>query len=796
MKIELQIEGKAPDPHLGIVNGYIQEGINQVSLMELVTISNIELTEADVENMIGKPVTLKLKEPIQGEYLFSRFDGVIYEFHEMDPYAVQRDSYLYRIIIRPQIWGMHIGNNARSFRDKSRIEVIQEVLEGWGLQKGTGFDSKHFKESVYQKLDQILQCEMSDWAFLLQLFQEAGINYCFIAPKDDSKSEMLYLIDHEALFPKGYQAVIPWNPSREITSSRAILSFETHVRTVPKKVDITATLGDGMVNVFTNSRDVQGGKGGDYRYFCAGGQMEEIAKNTATVIAESFESRRLEYRGKSNHFLIRSGEKIEIEHKRASRQWNLLVTAVRHEFRQTVSGALEGGGSPLYTNMFSGIREKTPIRPTMHFCAVDAREGSTLPMPLELRQSEQEDSTTPHRETASPFSSASASSLLAMPVMEDRMTALTRQLAKVQNEASTAGIMLGKVTKDTWTTDGKEMVCQIENERFPDGLIVKVSAPWLSTGGGIAAFPREGQQIYFLHVQGAGGHHEGVIIGYRSTAETPGLNPGKTTTMKKLKAGPKPELDKPAQPVVESEEIAPSNRQRNALAGEAGAAEMAVIDGDAPSVSMSAKGALLLSTEGDSNITCKNHMHIADVATEQFGERTLGVSGDSTEAIGGNVQQSIMGNQDAFIAGNQAFTISGNAEQSISGNKTVTVSGNFEASVSGTGSVSVTGDMTESMAANKTESIGGDKELSCTNYTQSASSNSSINAGSTLELNGTTVAVSASGEVTISGTSKIELACAGSSVTIDPTGIVMSGPKIDVSGQAMVTIAGAMVKIN
>ncbi|MBN2525141.1 MAG: phage late control D family protein, partial [Deltaproteobacteria bacterium] len=240
MKLEFLIEGKAPSPHLGIVNGYIQEGINQVSLIELVTVSRDEFSEDDLEQMVGKPATLKLKEVVDGEYMTSRFDGIIYEFHEMDPYAVESGSYIYRIIIRPKVWGMHIGNNARSFRDKTRIEVIKEVLEGFGLAKGVEFESKYFKEDAYLKLDQILQCEISDWAFVLQMLQETGINYCFIAPKDDSSNEMLYLINNEALFPKGFTSVIPWNPSREMTDGRAILSFETHARTVPKKVDITA----------------------------------------------------------------------------------------------------------------------------------------------------------------------------------------------------------------------------------------------------------------------------------------------------------------------------------------------------------------------------------------------------------------------------------------------------------------------------------------------------------------------------------------------------------------------------
>lgn len=791
MKFYFLIEGEKPDPAMGIVNGYVQEAINQVSLIELVAVTQSALSEEALEDMVGKSVTLKFEDVIDHEIQVSRFDGVMYECHELDPYSVARGSYVYRLIIRPKVWNLNIGNNARSFRDQKRIDVIQEVLDGYDLVKGVDFETQYFKEDAFPTLNQILQSEVSDWTFIVQLMQESGINFYFGAKNDGSESEMMYLVDNSSFYPKAYTAPIKWNRSTEMAGERSVTSFETHARTVPKKVDVTTTLGDGMVRTFTSSKDIEKGKGGEFRYFAAGGQEESIARNAATLLADSFDACRIQYVGESNHYLLRAGERIVVSHQDSHREWPIILTSVYHIFHQSVSAAIEEGNAVEYTNKFFGVKDTAPIRPNVSFCPIDAREGSIFNSPLNIR-----DTPSPSRasqqQPSEPKKQPSPSTAASMVHTEK----LLRQIEDIRKTAMMSGIMLGTVTKDTWTTPGNETVCQIENERFPDGLVVKVSMPWLSPGGGMAAFPREGQQIFFLHVQGEGGKHEGVIIGYRSTGDTPGLNPGKATTMTKLKAGPKPELDKPAKPVVEKEEISPSNRQRNTLAGEGGAAEMAVIDGPDPAVSLSAGSALLLSTAGDSNITCANHMHIADTATEQFGERTLGVSGNSTEAIGGNLQQSIMGNHDAFIAGNQGITISGNADESVSGNKGMTVSGNLEASISGTGTLSVTGDMTESLSANKTESIAADKNLDCVNYTSSASANSSINAGATLELNGTTVAISAGGEVTISAASKIELACGGGSIKIEPGGVTVAGPKVDVNGQAGVVIAGATVKIN
>ena len=65
MDLTFKIDGKAPeeeptDPQLGIIEGYIQEGINQVSIIELILACNKELTEKECGSYIGKPATIGL----------------------------------------------------------------------------------------------------------------------------------------------------------------------------------------------------------------------------------------------------------------------------------------------------------------------------------------------------------------------------------------------------------------------------------------------------------------------------------------------------------------------------------------------------------------------------------------------------------------------------------------------------------------------------------------------------------------------------------------------------------------
>ncbi len=54
------------------------------------------------------------------------------------------------------------------------------------------------------------------------------------------------------------------------------------------------------------------------------------------------------------------------------------------------------------------------------------------------------------------------------------------------------------------------------------------------------------------------------------------------------------------------------------------------------------------------------------------------------------------------------------------------------------------------------------------------------------------------GAVNASVTGGVEASLAGAAgnVKADPAGVACAGPKVDLSGQAMVSVAGAMVKIN
>ena len=113
MDIELLIDGEKPEPELGVMSATIREGINQVTSIEILTIAEEELSETDFQGMIDRQATVKLIEPVDGELKVSRFDGVVYEFHQPNSYAVEEGKYSYKFVIKPKVWKLNIGCNAR-----------------------------------------------------------------------------------------------------------------------------------------------------------------------------------------------------------------------------------------------------------------------------------------------------------------------------------------------------------------------------------------------------------------------------------------------------------------------------------------------------------------------------------------------------------------------------------------------------------------------------------------------------------------------------------------------------------
>ncbi len=764
MKIEILINGQTPDPPLGIFNGSIKEGVNLVSRVELFAVSEHEFKESELEDMVGAFATVKLSAPIDNSLSVSRFDGIVYEMHQMNRFEVDKDLFAYRLIIRPWIWQFHIGRNSRSFPQKRRIDVIDTILQGG---KGKYYDTDYYKESDYPELWQILQDEISDWDFVQKLMREAGINYYFGAPKDGNTAEMMHLVDSSPFFPNALKTMIPWNPTSGLSvSDPHIHAFETRARAVPKSVESTASFGDGIVRRYSSTEEVPKGSGKPFRNFGVEGQEEAVAKHGAKVLSQGFGAARLTYHGVSNHFLIRAGERITVGGPYLESEKKMILTHVHHRFHCTIPSALDGTSDMEYENTFIAVKPDVEIRPVDELMEDINTVTESLSTAAVSEEKEHHEGSEVHLLKESMF----------------RMAATLDKL--VTSDQTFGGVMLGDVDEDTKVTSGKEMTCRISNERFPDGLTAKVSVAWLVPGGGVTCLPRKGMQVYFIFEQGQGGRNEAVVVGYRPSSVVPGQNPASTITTHRLKRGAA------ADKVVEKDSFAPNNRQRVGIRGENAVCEVTILDAEG-SVSVNAVKDLYFMADAAVNLRSDSHLHMADTVGEQYGAVDRYVDRNQTEWIKGDHTMLVSGNQSITVEKNVTEQIDGAESHTVVESRTVTINQDHTRNVSGKETITVSkarsitttenfdeitdGKKTVTVAKDLTEDIGGAE-------TRTVAKNASL---------------SSDEAISFTAGKKVTITCGDAQVTIEKNGdVTIQGKKFTQKASGDVSMKGSKIKLN
>ncbi len=613
MELEFKINGDSPEPHLGIIEGYILEGINQVPTIELVLVSPFSLSDATCADYIGKPVTLDMVGLVEERLKVSRFDGNIYEFHVLDEAGIEKGLNKYQMIVRPRLWDLNFFVRARSFPNRTRVDVVDEILAEHDFLTEHHYKAKYQNRKVYPRQVQLVQNQISDLVFLQSILKEAGINFFYAADKDGNKESFLKLTDNNIFFDDISWTVVPYIPNSGQNGGYKVETFETHYRAVPQKTIATNYLGDGKPQVFTAAHAIADGNIGTFHCFGTEGETCDVPKRAAMIGTQHFQSSRVLYEGRSNQFLFRPGEKFKIGDRYGKPNREVLMTSLFHHFHQTSASAVTGDNEVEYNNYFMGTQKPAEIRP-------DQTDTKTI---VEMKRL---------------FSSQhSVSRLLkdkqheSSDIDELEKQALIKRVSELKTELSLmkdlSGVMVGEVIEDAKVTPNNELVCIVNNEQFPDGITVKVALVWLSKHGWLSLLPRVGVQVYFQFIAGTGGQHEAVLLGYRPTSDHPLMNPVKNTESASL--------DPDDAEAVGEASFSPLNKHRNALMGESGVAEIAVVDGGEDSVYLKANNRVSMNGDKSVSIKTKSLREKAGDAHQQYGALTRSVSKNQKITIGG-----------------------------------------------------------------------------------------------------------------------------------------------------------------
>ena len=435
--MRIYIVCKSLHGNIGVASAAIDEAINKVTNIELELVTRTMLTPEDIDKAIGEPITLFVEDVIDNEFHKVRWDGKIFYFSDIAGGEADNGVYHYAAVMNPALWSLNYSVNTRSFAKKSRIQVIDTLLQSHGFVEGVTYQKSYFKESVYAVFNQLIQSGNSDLSFFQSLLTNAGINYFFGCDKDGEKVEVLHLIDNPAFFPNvdgeisilnasgmvgqsssdgapverfhttitagsapierfhttivggngatGTDSSIPTYHTTIVPRSRHIESIVRTTKAAPTRVKTTVIMSDGSTRGSVVSKDINNsGTDGEVNLIVPEGNRdpETVAKQVSASASEGFAAERTVYRGLSDHIRIRPGYRIHVRNFTTDANYKILVRSAFHMFRQPVLEALSetAGGDVYYENHFAAVESLAPIRSTNTLIGVNDQPSANTSM--------------------------------------------------------------------------------------------------------------------------------------------------------------------------------------------------------------------------------------------------------------------------------------------------------------------------------------------------------------------------------------------------------------------------------
>ena len=165
-------------------------------------------------------------------------------------------------------------------------------------------------------------------------------------------------------------------------------------------------------------------------------------------------------------------------------------------------------------------------------------------------------------------------------------------------------------------------------------------------------------------------------------------------------------------------------------------------------------------------------------------DQTSLVKHDEKHTVNNNRTITVDGTHTETIKKDTAITVAeGNYSHTVSaGTATIKVKGAVTEAFHATLDLTVTGAATHSFEAAYTEKVTGDRTT-----TVGGADKLTVTGAHTIE---------ATGAIKISSKASIEISVGASVIKIGPAGIEIKSPKIDISGDAMVSVKGGVVKVN
>lgn len=684
------------------------------------------------------------------------------------------------------------------------MDALETLLKEYGLQPDNHYQVGYFNREFFPVLDQVLQNHISDLAFLQNQLRDSGINYYFTAAKEDENRQQLKLADNNVFFDRllydeeaKEEEPVLYNPESGLLRRTGcqITSLRSRFTTSPRTVASIKNLGDGMTQSFQSEKNTCNGTTGQYIGYSCEGKNSETAQHGAQILADYFDSGAVSYEGKSNIHIFRPGEKVTIINNIGRSKPSVLLTEVFHHFRQNINAARGKSRKLEYANLFWGLTRYAEVRPDpTEGKMVNSLDSFCNHKQTMLSDSDDQDKGVFKRWRKDEMADTDDAYALSL---QRKVATLKKELAETKD---LCGIMVGTVIEDAKVTGGSELTCKVANEKFPEGITIKVALGWLTQQGWLSLLPRKDTQVYFQFLNGEGGRDDAVLVGYRPTSVQRPLDPAKDTETADLTPNGPPEEGKPAKPSVESASFMPVNKHRLALRGENGVAEIAVIDGGEDSVTVNADNRIGLTSKKSISISTGGLSENANTMNQSFKQMFRNVDEDEYNIASKHTQ--IVGSDRLLDVGTTTTEVDSDRKLIVGATSTEKTVGLVKVSsdeciyhVSGDAYVKIEKDSLATLRkgdnmiwANASEVAGA--------FGKDASKWILKADGMTLVSGDSTVQVNKDGTIKISGKTEVKVT-SDTKVVIDAADVEVKGKTIVDSGDGgKVEVAGGMVKLN
>lgn len=304
----------------------------------------------------------------------------------------------YTLRLAPGFWFTSHARRQRIFENKSALDIIKEILNGYG--DFCPFENK--TTATYLKREYCVQYGETDFAFVSRLMEEEGIGYYFVHAKE---KHTLVLCDSTSGYTDCAEKTVRLNVGSDMDPTARVLDWQRELQYHANGIELLDYNHNTPKNFYKqtvstkNSFAQKPGENtlqdfGGFNFTLKSAPDHDLDVNTnkqlTQVRMESLEAAHDVANGSSYCGSFFAGGRFKLDHHIASEANTYVITQVRH------AASNRNDEAASYHNQFTCIPDKVVFRPAQKILK-NRMSGPLTAVVTQLNASESKADADPHR---------------------------------------------------------------------------------------------------------------------------------------------------------------------------------------------------------------------------------------------------------------------------------------------------------------------------------------------------------------------------------------------------------------